>query len=186
MHLSDMTKAHRQLMVLSAYFSRDAFKIYTSGITMQRYNSMLSSSIIFIFQSLIIRTDNLMIFLEDSRLVETMYVLFSYLIWKMAAYINIHYLACSRHPTLAFVGKKKKVFLLTNINYNRVVGGDSEEGKILSYNAVTPRWVPKHGNTLKCIPVFHKFSAVSGANCLKAYWWEWSCTAVSIIAAVLG
>lgn len=95
-------------MVLSAQFSRDAFKIYTSGITMQRYNSMLSSSIIFIFQSLIIHTDNLMIFLEDSRLMETMYILFSYLIWKMTAYINIHYLACSRHPTLAFVGKKKK------------------------------------------------------------------------------
>lgn len=108
LHLCDMSKAQRQLMVLSAYFSRDAFKIYTSSITMQRYNSMLSSSIILIFQSLIIHTDNLMIFLEDSRLMETMYILFSYLIWKMAAYINIHYLACSRHPTLAFVGKKKK------------------------------------------------------------------------------
>lgn len=140
LHLCDMSKAQRQLMVLSAYFSRDAFKIYTSSITMQRYNSMLSSSIIFIFQSLIIHTDNLMIFLEDSRLMETMYILFSYLIWKMAAYINIHYLACSRHPTLAFVGKKKKsFFLLTNMYYNRVVGGDSVERKILSYNAVTPR-----------------------------------------------
>lgn len=91
-------------MVLSVDFSWDALKMYTSGIMMLRYNSMLSSSIIFVFPSdLIIRTDNLMIFLGDSRLVETMYVLFNYFIWKMAAYINIHYLACSRHPTLAAV-----------------------------------------------------------------------------------
>lgn len=73
---------------------------------MQRYNSMLSSSIILIFPSeLIIHTDNLMIFLGDSRRVETMYVLFSYLIWKMATNINIHYPECSRHPTLVLVGK---------------------------------------------------------------------------------
>jgi len=93
-------------MLLSASFSWDALKMYTSGIMMQSYNSMLSSSIIFIFLSeLIILTDNLMIFRGDSRLVETICVLFSCLIWKMAAYINIHYPACSRHPTLALVAK---------------------------------------------------------------------------------
>lgn len=65
-------QSHRQLLVLSVCFSWVALKRYTSGITMQRYNSMLSSSIILIFPSeLIIHTDNLMIFLGDSRLVET-------------------------------------------------------------------------------------------------------------------
>lgn len=78
-------QSHRQLLVLSVYFSWDALKRHTSGIMMQRYNSMLSSSIILIFPSeLIIHADNLMIFLEVSRRVEAMYVLFSYLIWKMA------------------------------------------------------------------------------------------------------
>lgn len=82
--------------------------MYTSGIVMQRYNSMLSSSIIFIFPSeLIIHTDNLMFFLGDSRLVETMCVLFSYLIWKMAAYIDICYPACSGHPPLALIEKSR-------------------------------------------------------------------------------
>lgn len=151
-----MPKSHRQLMVLSAYFSSDALKMYTSGIMMQRYNSMLSSSIMFIFPSdLIIHTDNLMIFLGDSRLVETMNVLFSYLIWKMAAYINIHYPACSRHPTLALVGKSS-FLLLTNINYNGWRGG--QERKILSYNVVTLRQVPQPSRTLKWIPLFAQFS----------------------------
>lgn len=54
-----------------------------------------------------------MILLEDSRLVETMHILFSYLIWKMTAYINIYYLECRGHPILAFVGKKKDTFFLS-------------------------------------------------------------------------
>lgn len=86
---------------------------------MQSYNSMLSSSIILIFPSeLIIHTDNLMIFLGDSRRVETMYVLFSYLIWKMATNINIHYPECSRHPTLVLVGRSGSFPFLTEINYS--------------------------------------------------------------------
>lgn len=52
-----------------------------------------------------------MILLEDSRLVETMHILFSYLIWKMTAYINIYYLECRGHPILAFVGEKKRYIL---------------------------------------------------------------------------
>lgn len=52
-----------------------------------------------------------MILLEDSRLVETMHILFSYLIWKMAAYINIYYPDCRGHPILAFVGEKKRYIL---------------------------------------------------------------------------
>lgn len=48
-----------------------------------------------------------MILLEDFELVETMHILFSYLIWKMVACINIYYPECRGHPILAFVGGKE-------------------------------------------------------------------------------
>lgn len=167
-------QSHRQLLVLSVYFSWDALKRYTSGIMMQRYNSMLSSSIILIFPSeLIIHTDNLMIFLGDSRLVETVYVLFSYLIWKMATNINIHYPECSRHPTLVLAGKSGEFPFLTNTNDNswkwqaRESNAGLQCGCFELCSGVAAFW-----NALLCSPS-------SRQELPQVLWGEWSCAAAA-------
>lgn len=142
---------------------------------MQRYNSMLSSSIILIFSSeLIIHTDNLMIFLEDSRRVEAMYVLFSYLIWKMPTKHPYSLPWMQQTPDISFSWKKWIVSFSDQHKLQQLEGTAKREQ---CWVAVWLFWaVLRCGCPLECPALFPQLSA--GAAALGVLG-QWSCTAAA-------